>query len=361
MSKLDNIKIPDNFDEAINSTIDRALSDRKKIQSKRKNRLIAGVSGAIVIGGLVLSSETTLAYIKKISNEIEHHFGRDDSEFGKYKVEDSLVSEYDGIKYSINEIMLDDRKLIASMDVEYSGIKWLFKDKYQLGPNSPKITIGDYVFAGQAYGFEVNEVNGFNKSKVTMFTILHSIDTDGDGIGDKEIELLDNIEPDKEYDLKIQFYEEYTGDNGKWEFNTKINLAEIMANTTSYKIGKKFKIDEYEYKGEFNIEEVRVSPVSVKIKHDYDLYKEISVEKRREPGLIVKDENGKELEYGPGEGGQSQKGRLYRVSEFILKGTEKKLTIIPRSYVNDKPKIYEEGIVEIDLVDTHLNKFLNNN
>ena len=351
MSKLDNIKIPDNFDEAINSTIDRALSDRKKIQSKRKNRLIAGVSGAIVIGGLVLSSETTLAYIKKISNEIERHFGRDDSEFSKYKVEDSLVSEYDGIKYSINEIMLDDRKLIASMDVEYSGIKWLFKDKYQLGPNSPKITIGDYVFAAQANGFDVIETNGVNKCKIMMFNTLHSIDTNGDGVGDKEIELLDSIEQDKEYDLKIEFDELQKGYKGNWVFSTKVNLGELMKNTKSYKFDKKVKIDEYEYKGEFNIEEVRVSPISVKIKYDYDLYTEVSVEKRREPRLIVKDEKGNELEYGPGEGGQSRKGRVYVVSEFILKGSEKKLTIIPRSYVNDKPKIYEEGIVEVNLVE----------
>ncbi|MGL5313023.1 MAG: DUF4179 domain-containing protein [Peptostreptococcaceae bacterium] len=349
MSKLDNIKMPDNFDEAINYSIDKALKDRKKASVYKKKKMIAGVSGAIIIGGLVLSGETTLAYIQKISNEIEKHFGRSDSEFDKYKSEGGLVSEENGLKFSINEIMLDDRKLIFSMDVESSSIKWLLKDKYQLGPIFPTVTIGDYVFTGQANGFEVVEVSGTNKSKIMMFTILHSIDTDGDGIGDKEIELLESIDPNKDYDLKIEFNELQTGDKGKWKFNTKINVAELIKSTKSYKFNKIFEVDENEYKGEVEIEEVRVSPVSVKVKYNYDLYDEISVERRREPRIIAVDENGNELEVGPGEGGELIKRRWNIVSEFILKGNERKITIIPRGYINNQFKIYEEGIVEIDL------------
>lgn len=349
MSKLDYIKVPDNFDEAINISIDKALEDRKKTSLHKKKRLIAGVSGITIIGGLVLSSETTLAYIQKISNEIERHFGRDDKDFDRYKVKGNLVAEDNGLKFSINEIMLDDRKLILSMDMEYSELKWLFKDKYQLGPIFPKVTIGDYIFEGQANGFDIAEIDGINKSKIIMFTILDSIDTNGDGIADKEIELLDNIEPNKEYDLKIEFNELQTGDKGKWEFSTKINVGDLIENTKSYKFNKKFNVDENEYKGEVEIEEVRVSPVSVKVKYNYDLYDEISVEGRREPRIIAVDEKGNELEVGPGEGGSLIKRRLNIVSEFILKGNEKKITIIPRGYINDKFKIYEEGIVEIIL------------
>ena len=71
---------------------------------------------------------------------------------------------------------------------------------------------------------------------------------------------------------------------------------------------------------------------------------------RREPGIIIKDENGNRLEFGPGEGGELVNKRWYIRNEYLLKGNEKKIEVMPVSYiVDDEETIYEDGIVEIDL------------
>ena len=179
---------------------------------------------------------------------------------------------------------------------------------------------------------------------------LTSIDTDGDGCSDTNFELLDNINKNEEYDLNIRFDKLKSGDEGKWEFNAKFNASNIIDNTKVYKVDKKIKIDRKEYKGELVIEEVRISPFSIKVKYNYDLYEKIPVKDRREPSIRVKDQKGNELEFGPGEGGELVNKRWYIVNEWWLKGNESKITVVPVSYsYDDKPTTYEDGIVEIDL------------
>ncbi|RDY27573.1 DUF4179 domain-containing protein [Romboutsia weinsteinii] len=350
MKKLDNIKIPENFDSAIDLAIDKAIEDKKKNQSHKKKIIAASISGSLIIGAMALSSETTWAYIENLTRHIESYFGRNNNELDKYKSEQYLVSQSKGLKYTIEEIMLDDRQLVLSMTVDYSKYKWgINLEPNDLIPSFPTITIDDLVFSGQGSSCDVERVPGEKKNKMLFRIGLSTIDTDGDGAGDTEYEIIDMIEKDKEYDLNISFDQLNNFDEGDWEFNTKINGTSILEDTKVYKVNKKVAINENEYKGDFEIEEVRVSPLSVKIKYNYDLYDEISVEKRREPRAIALDESGNEMEGGPGEGGRLSKRRWYIVGEYILKGNEKKITIVPRSYVNDKPKIYEDGKVEIEL------------
>ncbi len=347
MSKLDNIKIPDSLDEAINVSIDKALNDKKKINLHKRKRLIAGIPGLFILGGLIFTSETTWAYIDGISRKIEEHFGKNNNEFEKYKFEGDLVSEYDGLKFSIGELMLDDRQLIISMSAEYSKPKWFFKE---VVPEYPTVTIGDFIFSGQACYYDTEKVAGEKKINILYKMSLTSIDTDGDGYSDTNFELLDNINKNEEYDLNIRFDKLKSGDEGKWEFNSKFNASTIIDNTKVYKVDKKIKIDRKEYKGELVIEEVRISPFSVKVKYNYDLYEKIPVKDRREPGIIIKDENGNRLEFGPGEGGELVNKRWYIGNEYLLKGNEKKIEVMPVSYiVDDEETIYEDGIVEIDL------------
>ena len=112
-------------------------------------------------------------------------------------------------------------------------------------------------------------------------TDIYNIDTDGDGCSDTNFELLDNINKNEEYDLNIRFDKLKSGDEGKWEFNAKFNASNIIDNTKVYKVDKKIKIDRKEYKGELVIEEVRISPFSIKVKYNYDLYEKIPVKDRR--------------------------------------------------------------------------------
>ena len=83
--------------------------------------------GLFILGWLVFTSETTWAYINGILRKIEEHFGKNNNEFEKYKFEGDLVSKYDGLKFSIGELMLDDRQLIISMSEEYLKFKCFFR------------------------------------------------------------------------------------------------------------------------------------------------------------------------------------------------------------------------------------------
>ncbi|MBO3446119.1 DUF4179 domain-containing protein [Clostridium sp. CCUG 7971] len=361
MSKLDKIKIPKDFDLAIDKAIDKAIDDKKKIRLRKRKSMIAGLSGILIIGTIVMSSEKTWAYIKNMTKQIEYFLGKKDSKFDKYKFEGGQTIEDNGLIFSLGEVMLDDRQLILSMSIDYSKFKSRFKDinKETLAPLHPTITIDNLVYSGSLV-VESEKVIGEKKINILLKASLLSIDADGDGIGDTPCEVLDNIEPNKDYDLNISFdevdYQNKFKDNpykepivGKWEFNTKINASNILKDTKVYKVNKKVKIDKKVYKGELTIEEVRVSPVSVKIKYNYDLYNEISVERRRDPGLIAKNQDGEELESGNGTGGELKNKKWYIGGEFELEGNEKSITIIPRVYVDGKPKVFEEGIVKIEI------------
>lgn len=350
MAKLDNIKIPDNFNSVIDSTIERALNDKKLMKARKRKTLAACISGVLILGIIGFSSDITLAYIENITKHIESYFGVEDKELDKYTFDGDLVCEDKGLKYTIGEIMLDDRQLIFTMTADYSNYRGKITfDKSKLTPIFPTVAIDDMIFAGQSNMRDVEKVPGEKKNKIIFKVTLDSIDTDNDGCGDEKIEIIDEIKDNKEYNLKIYFNELENRETGNWEFSTTINGSSIKADTKVYKVDRTITIDENEYKGDFTISEVRVSPFSVKVKYNYDLYDEISVEKRREPSPIALDENNNKIEIGPGEGGELKNRKWYMVDEYILKGNEKKITIVPQSYVNEKQKIYEDGKYEINL------------
>ncbi|HBE9023198.1 TPA: hypothetical protein KM848_003621, partial [Clostridioides difficile] len=122
-----------------------------------------------------------------------------------------------------------------------------------------------------------------------------------------------------------------------------------IKDTKVYEVDKEIKIDEKEYKGTLNIKEVRVSPISIKVKYNYDSYTEIGPAKRSDPYLIIKDENGKKLNNGTGAGGILQNKKNYINGEFELRGSEKKITIIPCIYVNDKEKCLFNKTVNLNI------------
>lgn len=347
MNKLDNINIPENLDKAINESIDKAFRDKNKNKLYNKKKIIAGISGILILGGIIFTSETTWAYIENISRKIEEHFGKQNNELEKYKFDGNLVSEYDGLKYSIGELMLDDRQLIISMSAEYSKLKWIFSG---VVPEYPIVTIGDYVFNNGAIYWDEEKVKGENKINILYKMTLSSIDLDGDGYSETKFEILDNIDKNKEYDINIKFDKVGNVKDGKWEFNTKFNGENIINNTKVYKVNKKISINQKEYKGELKIEEVRISPFSIKVKYNYDLYDKIPVKDRREPSIVIKDENNNKLELGPGEGGELIDKRWYMVNEYMLKGNENEINVVPVSYlIDDVETVYEDGIVEINL------------
>lgn len=339
--------------EKMKSIMKSKLKSRKQINKKL---IAASISATLILGSVALTNDTTWAYIDILASRIESFLGRDYSEFDKYKFEGNQSIEDNGLVLNLGDVMLDDRQLIISLSMDYTNFD--FKEhginKKDFTPDIPIITIGDMSFPGQGGGIIQRDLKSENKKEFLYTVNLTSIDTDRDGLGDTDFEILDNLEKNKDYDLKIKFKDFDIGESktekgrllsksfGNWEFNTIVNSSNISSDVKIIDINKAIDITEGDMKMKFKIDEVRISPVSVKIKTEVE---GDTSDKMNLIDLSVKDENGKGLD-GGGIGNSNGNGMYHT---FELKGTEKKITIIPVIHSSDTTKYLKDEKIEIDI------------
>lgn len=338
--------------EKMKNMMKSKLRSRKQINKKL---IAASISATLVLGSVALTNETTWAYIDRLVNHIESFLGKDYSEFDKYKFEGNQSIEKNGLVLNLGDVMLDDRQLIISLSMDYSNFD--FKDngidKKDFMPDLPIVTIGDMSFPGQGGGIMPRDVKGENKKEFLYTLNLTHIDTDGDGIVDTDFDILNTLEKNKDYDMKIQFKDFDIGESktekglllsksfGDWEFNTTLNTSNICSDTKIIEINKVIDISEGDIKRKLKIDDVRISPVSAKIKMDvegntsYDTY-----------FLSVKDENGKTLN-SSSSAISDDEDTVY--CDFELNGTEKKIIITPIIYSDSKEKYLEDDKIEIEI------------
>lgn len=208
-------------------------------------------------------------------------------------------------------------------------------------------------FPGQGGLIKQRNVTGEDKKEVLYIVDLTSIDTDADGVGDTNFELLDKLEKNKDYNLKIDFKDFDIGESktepgrwlskelGTWEFNTTINSSNISNDTEIIEINKVIDISQGNKTNKLKIDEVRIYPVSGKIKMDiegnvpYGTY-----------FLSVTDENGNDL-ISPDSASSDDDNTIYR--DFELRGTEKKIVITPVIYIGGNEKYLEDESIEIEI------------
>ncbi|WP_195938061.1 DUF4179 domain-containing protein [Romboutsia sp. 1001713B170131_170501_G6] len=357
---LNNEKIQfDRYDEVKTDNEKMKNIMKSKLKSRKqvnKKLIAASISATLVLGSVALTNETTWAYIDRLVNHIESFLDRDYGEFDKYKFEGNQSLEKDGLILNLGDVMLDDRQLIISLSMDYTNFdleKHGFNKK-DFMPDLPLITIGDMSFPGQGGGIRKRDLRAENKKEFLYTVNLTSIDTDGDGLGDTDFEILDNLKKNKDYDLKIKFKDFDIGESktekgrllsksfGNWEFNTTINSSNISSDVKTININKVIDISEGNIKCKLKIDEVRISPISVKVKTQVE--GEIS-DVMYLDYLLVKDENGKALD-GGGIGNSNGNGMYY---DFDLKGSEKKITIIPVLHSENNTKYFEDEKIEIDI------------
>lgn len=348
--KYDEVKT-DN--EKMKNIMKSKLKSRKQVNKKL---IAASISATLVLGSVALTNETTWAYIDTLVSNIESFLGRDYGEFDKYKFEGNQSLEKDGLILNLGDVMLDDRQLIVSLGVDYSNFdleKHGFNKK-DFMPDLPLITIGDMSFPGQ--GGEINQrnVRGEDKKEILYKVNLTSIDTDGDGLVDTDFEILDNLEKNKNYDLKIKFKDFDIGESktekgrllsksfGNWEFNTTVNSSNISSDLKIVDINKVIDIG----KGvKFKIDQVRISPTSVNIKTQLEGDESEITSLMHNADVSVKDESGNRL-FGGGIGNSNGNGIYHN---FERKGSEKKITIIPVIHSENNTKYFEDEKIEIDI------------
>lgn len=344
--KTDNEKMKNIMKSKINS--------RKKVGRKL---LVASISSIIILGCIALNNETACAYISRLVNHIEYFFNKDYGEFDKYKFEGNQSLENDGLILNLGDVMLDDKQLIISLGIDYSNFdleKHGFNKKTFI-PDLPLITIGDMSFPGQGGSITQRNVSGEDKKEVLYMVDLTSIDTNNDGLADKNFEILDNLEKNKDYTMKIQFKDFDIGESktepgrwlnkefGNWEFNTTINSSNISRDMKIIQINKVIDISEGNKKHKLKIEDIRLSPISAKIK----MCIEGDISNDSFFSLSVKDENGNNLINSMGSAIHDDQNTAY--CDFELKGTEKKLIITPVLFMDGDEKYFEDKKIEIDI------------
>lgn len=342
--------------EKMKNIIKSKLKSRKQINKKL---IAASISATLVLGSVALSKDTTWAYIDILVNHIESFLGKDYSEFDKYKFEGNQSIEKNGLVLNLGDVMLDDGELIISLSMDYSNFD--FKEnginKKDLMPDLPIVTMGDISFPGQGGGIMPRDVKDKKKKEFLYRLDLTRIDTDGDGIVDTDFEILDNLEKNKDYNLKIQFKDFDIGESktekglllskslGDWEFNTTLNSSNISNDIKVINIDKTIDTSEGNKKCKLKISEIRISPVSSKVKM------EVEGNTSDEYFLSIKDNNGKILNKASGvtSGGISGISNNTVYENFEFNGTEKKIIITPIVYSDNKEKYLEDDKIEIEI------------
>lgn len=355
---LNNEKIQfDKYDEVKTDNEKMKKLMKSKLKSRKqsnKKLMIASISAALILGSVFLTNEKTWAYVDRLVNDIEYFLDKDYGLFDKYKFEGNQSLEQDGLILNLGDVMLDDRQLIVSLGIDYSNfdLEEHGFNKKEFKPGIPLITIGDMSFPGQGGSMTQRDVRGEDKKEVLYTVDLTSIDTDGDGLCDTDLELLDKLEKNKDYNLKIEFRDFDIGESksepgrwlskelGTWEFNTTLNSSNISNDTEIIEINKVIDISEGNTKRILKFDNVRISPISGKVKMNiegdlsHDTY-----------FLSVTDEDGKNL-ISNGSIGDTV-NTVY--CDFELKGTESKIIITPVVYIDENEKYLEDEVIEIEI------------
>ena len=190
-----NINISEKDKEAIKNRMNKKIKYRKS--NYKKNILVASIP-ILVAGGIILSGETSMAYIQNIGKQIEHFFNKNDEELRGYKTLVNETKTDKNIDVTLNEIMLEDGELLLSLTLDDSKLD---KDKLGISSenknaefNEPKVKIGNLTFVNTG-GAMSSEKTDENRRDILLKCRLDSIDKNGDGKADIEKTLPIEITP----------------------------------------------------------------------------------------------------------------------------------------------------------------------
>lgn len=383
LSKNEKEEIFNNLAKKININDDEYVKNNVSISKNKHKKNYKKIAIASVlclsISTLLLTNEKVWALVSNIGKQIESYLGRGDNEYKGYKEPINQEAEDKGIKLNIYEALLDDGNILLSMNIDYSNFdestlknSGLLKKQYYLPTATVYMDGKKFVETG---GSTINNEIKENSQEFLTELNLQRVDTDGDNQADiTDYQILENIDPDKEYDIKIVFDQvgvqkrglipkitnsQFEFIKGNWEFNFKINGKKIMGETKVYNINKEIEIDDENFKALINIKQLRVSPISVKLTYTTKMGKEYEFE-NRDINIELLDQDGDIINAGGGGGGNEEQTYMEWNLEGNLENDKKleSIKILPYQYYRENgsknPKKhhtikYEEQSITIDL------------
>lgn len=371
--------LSENEKENLFNNLIKDIKIEKETNKKSYKKVAVASILCLSISTVILSNDKVWALVENIGKQIESYLGKEENEYSGYKVQVDKACEDKGIKLGLHEVLLDDGNILLSMNLDYSNFdestleKGLYLNKHYYLPNATVYMDGKkFVETGGATTYEGEK----NKNQDFLISLnLERIDTDNDGRADiTDYQILDNIDTNKDYNIKVVFDEvgvqkngliprvikdEFEFIKGNWEFEFNVNGAKIMGETKVYDINKEINIDDEDFKALINIKQLRVSPISVKLTYTTKMGKEYDFE-NRDIEIELLDQNGNYISAGAGGGGNEEETYMEMQLEGNLENNEEleSIKILPYQYYREKnsnnPKYhhrtdYEDKSIIIEL------------
>ena len=379
----ENYKLSQMEKDNIFINVSKNIKLEKNIRNKKYSKIAIVIILCLSISNVALNNGKVWALVESIGKQIESYLGKKENEYTGYKISVNQVSEDKGIKLSLHEVLLDDGNILLSMNLDHSNFdesglkKGLYLNKNYYLPTATVYMDGKkFVETGGATKYE-REKN--NQQDFLTSLNLERVDENDDGRADiTDYQILDNIDPNKDYNIKVVFDEvgihkigliprviddEFEFIKGKWEFKFTVNGKNIMRETKVYNINKEINIDDEDLKAKIYIKQLRVSPISVKLTYAMNIEQEYPLnDKINDKNIYIEllDQHGNHINVGGGSS-ENEDGSLIEGSlEGNLENNKKleSIKILPYIYYieknSDNPKYhhrieYEDKSISIDL------------
>ena len=287
---------------------------------KKAHPLIAAAVLLLAVTPVMMQNETVWASAVRISQQIgqqiELLMNKPEGSLNSYKKTVNETATDQGIQVKVNELMLDDGQVLLGLTIsadEFRRTALGLNRDASIRPGELRVKIGNMLFFNSASSIREEPIKNKDGSWNYLYALkLTQADTNGDGKIDVEgYNVLDHIEPNKNYQISAQFTslefeknpaQTKSGDHrdshgeikGNWTVYTSINGSKIIADTKVYPLNKEIPINEKGIEGVLSIKEIRVSPVSIKMNYTFTASKG-SIRGGTDVGVKIKDQNGRNL------------------------------------------------------------------
>ena len=338
------------------NSVNTQINKQNKFKKNKFKKLITASIVCVSISIVTLSNDRVWAVFENIERQIEYYFGKKENEFNGYKVSVNESVEDKGIKMTLYEVLLDDGQILLSMNMDHSQFdesslrKGLYKNKnYYWNKASVYIDNKKLILDSTSTVFEKEKEN---KQDFLSTISLTSIDNNDDGYADIEnYQLLDNIDVNKDYEMKVVFeeigiqqvgflpgakYDNSIDIDGEWEFNFIVNGNKIKDKIKTYDINKNIKIEDEGFKAELDIKMLRISPVSTKLIYNIKMGEEYEF-KNRYIDIELQDQDGNIIATGSSGRGNTEGTYMNMELEVYQSNREKNFNINKLSSIKIVP------------------------
>ncbi|MGL4761092.1 MAG: DUF4179 domain-containing protein [Sarcina sp.] len=346
----------------------RVMSKVNKPKKKSNKKKIMAASLCLALGGsFALTNESVMASVEKMGKSLESFFGVETAEvvdYEPYKKEILTEVEDKGIKFILNEAVLDDKELYLSASVDYS--------KFDLSTLKTPWD-GDYSVIFHAQDDESAFSVHLDGEKIQVDGISHSWEYNEEL---KTVDILFGInmeyakDLDRVYDIKIDANEmmfqgnkeggHYEKIEGNWDMEFKVDGAELAKKMEIIEVNKTAEVTRDGKKAMITVEEIRKSPISISMKYKIEgqldeIYQGKDDSEMYAFELKFYDQNNKKIDFRS-HGGSGLTDRFEGSEKWMIDKEVTKIKIVPFiAYYKDgnsnplKDITFEDEAIEIEV------------